>query len=73
MFFLLVPTCTLIITREIMSEKTIRAVIEIAPEIIEDKTVEGSKQSIAETFIHKKHSLLSLHSLRNAYVTMQSK
>lgn len=51
MFFLLVPTCTLIITREIMSEKTIRAVIEIVPEIIEDKTVEGSKQSIAETFI----------------------
>lgn len=49
-FFLLVFSCNIIIAREIMSEKTMKAVIEVIPELIEE---ENSDKSMVESFIEQ--------------------
>lgn len=49
-FFLLVFSCNIIIVREIMSEKTIKTVIEVIPELIEE---ENSNKSMVESFIEQ--------------------
>ena len=49
-FFLLVFSCNIIIAREIMSEKTIKTVIEVIPELIEE---ENSNKSMVESFIEQ--------------------
>lgn len=47
-FFLLVPTCTIFIARDLMSEKTIGDILDIAPELIDE---ESNGKSLAETLI----------------------
>lgn len=49
-FFLLVPTCTIFIARDLVSEKTIEKILEVAPEIVDD---ESNGETIAESIISK--------------------
>lgn len=53
-FFLLVPTCTIFIARDFMSEKTIGEVLDIAPELIDE---ESEGKGLSETLISELESI----------------
>ena len=49
-FFLLVPTCTILIARDLTSEKTIGKILDVAPELIDENT---NGDSLADAVIEE--------------------
>ena len=52
-FFLLVCSCNILIAREIMSEKTMKAIIDVVPELIEEESSNGTDKSMVDSFIEQ--------------------
>ncbi len=49
-FFLLVPTCVILVARDLSSEKTIGKILEVAPQLIDE---ESSGETIAQSIINE--------------------
>lgn len=49
-FFLLVPTCVILVAREITSEKTIGKILEVAPQLVDE---ESGGETIAQSIINE--------------------
>ena len=52
-FFLLVCSCNIFIARELMSEKTMKAIINVVPELIEEESSNGTDKSMVDSFIEQ--------------------
>lgn len=50
-FFLLVPTCTILIVRGILSEKTVEVMLDTVPGIIIKENEDGTSENMIESFI----------------------
>ncbi len=50
-FFLLVPACTIFIAREIMSEDTIRTIVDYVPGVFDEEQEDGTSEDLIESFM----------------------